>query len=117
MSSAILHFINSYLKGEGNGHTVQSSSDLQDGKILYTIFCRGIIIEEEEPTNTKDFFTFITKHLPNSIDAHLVPTSFDTSENLIQLATAILVFLVQSEEGKEECVNNIMGFENSWNSI
>jgi hypothetical protein len=109
MSSAILHFINSYLKGEGNGHTVQSSSDLQDGKILYTIFCRGIIIEEEEPTNTKDFFTFITKHLPNSIDAHLVPTSFDTSENLIQLATAILVFLVQSEEGKEECVNNIMG--------
>ena len=105
---AILNFINSY----NNDTVVDSGSDLTNGNVLYALYCRGRNdMDSTSPTKVPPtpaaMFAEISAGLGNT--EAITPSAVHTPNALIQLATGILVYLIQSEDGKEECVQNIMG--------
>ena len=97
--SSVLAWVNTY-------HSHDAFIDIEElrtSPLLYTIFCCG---KESQTSQSppKDVLSYVSKHLPNSI-----PDTLNTTKDLHQLATALLLYLVQSEHGKEQCVQNIMG--------
>ena len=94
--SALLHWLNTYGSPTEAAHTL---SDLKSGTTLYNAFSCGQPADNDTSNVSKDKLQEVANHFS---------CPCESDDDLLQLATAVLVYLVQSEEGKEECVQNIM---------